>query len=113
MPRDDASGFAGKPAMSGFALASRNSLRALRPLCSNRRDEYVNEALRAERKTTHRRRIRLIARHGPPARGFAETMLARHLVEHHHSRGAAGGTRRRRFLWRRSGLAWGRARSAS
>jgi hypothetical protein len=28
MPRDDASGFAGKPAMSGFALASRNSLRA-------------------------------------------------------------------------------------
>jgi hypothetical protein len=57
MPRDDASGFAGKPAMSGFALASRNSLRALRPLRSNRRDEYVHEALRAERKTTHRRRI--------------------------------------------------------
>jgi hypothetical protein len=28
MPRDDASGFAGKPAMSGFALASHNSLRA-------------------------------------------------------------------------------------
>jgi hypothetical protein len=40
MPRDDASGFAGKPAMSGLALASRNSLRALRPLRSNRRDEY-------------------------------------------------------------------------
>jgi hypothetical protein len=55
--RDDASGFAGKPAMSGFALASRNSLRALRPLRSNRRDENVDEALRAERKTTHRRRL--------------------------------------------------------
>ena len=35
------------------------------------------------------------------------------LLEHYTLGVAAGGTRQRRFLWRRSGLAWGRARSAS
>jgi len=34
-------------------------------------------------------------------------------MEHQHSGVAAGGARQRRLLWRRSGLAWGRARSAS
>jgi hypothetical protein len=67
MPRDDASGFAGKPAMSGFALASRNSLRALRPLRSNRRDEYVNEALRARPQAKPLRRHRNRRRRVPPA----------------------------------------------
>jgi hypothetical protein len=43
--------------MTGFAAASRNSLRALRPLRSDKRDENVDEALRAGRKTAHRRRL--------------------------------------------------------
>jgi hypothetical protein len=47
-----------EPAMTGFAAASQNSLRAPRPLRSNSCDESVHEARkRAGRKTGHRRRL--------------------------------------------------------
>jgi hypothetical protein len=62
-----------EPALPGFAAASHNSLRALRPLRSDRCDESVHDA-RLKRARPQNRSAQapcLIARHSLPARGFA------------------------------------------
>ncbi len=60
------------PVFARFRGPSYNSLRALRPLRSNRYDESDHEALRAATKPSKHRRLATM-RHGPPNPAFAET----------------------------------------
>ena len=62
--------------MLGLGSASRNSLRALRPLRSNRCGESVHDARkRAATKSSKPRRLATMRR-GLPGHAFAETLLA-------------------------------------